>query len=56
MEPWLLRQRPCRVLLRRLQELDDLLQLLFSFIDPCDIRKTDLHVVFGKYAVLAPRE
>ena len=45
-----------RVLLRVLQELDDLLELLLGLVHAGDIREAHLHVVFGEDAMLAARE
>ena len=44
------------VFLRRLQELDDLLELLLGLVHAGDVGEAHLHVVFGKHAVLAARE
>ena len=41
------------VLLRVLQELDDLLQLLLGLVDARHVGEADLDVVFGEHAVLA---
>ena len=50
--------RPPRVgvLLRRPQELDDLLQLLLGFVDPSHVGEAHLDVVFGEHAMLASGE
>jgi hypothetical protein len=45
-----------RVLLRVLQELDDLLQLLLGLVHACHVREAHLHVVLREDAVLAACE
>ena len=45
-----------RVLLRVLEKLDDLLQLVFGFVDAGDVREPHLHLIVGVNLRAAPRE